>query len=250
MTTPRYTLDDLRFGIDGQTFEKAVGLYGAGKVTQFSEDGIGYSAMVIGTHPYKVYVHGSAYDRGTCTCYLGERDELCKHMIALAVYAIARGRALETNEVASVEDVSCSGMLGGLSEAELKATKAEITAAMRKIKPYVGPSKTWFAYQDSLSEGCRRLSPIVSRLPMSKQTAKLLVDLLIKIDKKLATGGVDDSDGTVGGFAFELAQVLVEFAKQDSRCIEAFDRLVEADMGFGFEEELVRILDEGFDENR
>lgn len=226
-----------------------MGLYEAGKVTEFSEDGIGYSAMVIGTHPYKVYVHGSAFDRGMCTCYLGERDELCKHMVALALYAIARGRALEPAEVASVEAVSCSGVPGELSKTELKATKTEITAAMRKIKPYVGPSKTWFAYQDSLSEGCRRLSPIVSRLPISKQTAKILVDLLIRIDKKLASGGVDDSDGTVGGFAFELAQVLVAFAKQDHRCIETFERLVEAKMGFGFEEELVCILDEGFDEN-
>ncbi|OFY50870.1 MAG: hypothetical protein A2W85_10270 [Bacteroidetes bacterium GWF2_41_31] len=248
MNNPRYTLDDLRFGIDGQTFEKAVGLYKAGKVAEFSEDGIGYSAMVIGTHPYKVYVHGSAYDRGMCTCYLGERDELCKHMIALALYAIARGRTLAPEEVASVEDVSCSGVLGELSKAELKATKAEITTAMRKIKSYAGPSRTWFAYQDSLSEGCRRLSPIVSRLPVSKQTATILIDLLIRIDSKLATGGVDDSDGTVGGFAFELVQVLVEFFKQDHRCVEAFERLVKADMGFGFEDDLIRILDEGFNE--
>lgn len=248
MTTPKYTIEDICFGVDEGTFERAVGLYETGKITEFSDDGIGYSAVVVGTHPYRVYVHASSFDRGTCSCYLGERDELCKHMIAVAVYSITHGRKLAPEEIAVVEGVTCSGVLGELSGEELKEVKADITKAMRHIKPYNGPSRTWFAYQNSLSEGCRRLSPVVSCLPVSKQTARLLVDLLIRIDRKIQSG-VDDSDGTVGGFAYELVSVLEDFARLDSSCIETFEKLCQVDMGFGFEDELVRILDEGLDPN-
>jgi len=51
---PAYDIDKIKFPTDPATFEKAVGLYENGKVTQFKE-GIGaYSAVVIGTKPYRV----------------------------------------------------------------------------------------------------------------------------------------------------------------------------------------------------
>ena len=57
---------------------------------------------------------------------------------------------------------------------------------------------------------------MVSDLPASEQTTQLLVDMLLRLDKKLCQGGVDDSDGTVGGFMYEqTVEVLKEYAKLD-----------------------------------
>jgi len=91
------------------------------------------------------------------------------------------------------------------------------------------------------------LAKLVSDLPVSEQTAKLLVDLLLRLDKKLCTGGVDDSDGTVGGFVEEVVFLLQEYAKLDQKCVTAFKKLRDKKTCFGWEEPLVKIIDEGLD---
>ena len=113
---------------------------------------------------------------------------------------------------------------------------------MKYIKPYSGPSRTWFANQDSLCEGCCRLSAIVSDLPVNTQTAEVLVKLLLRLDKKLQVGGVDDSNGTVSGFMGEAVQMLMEYTRIDPACIETFELLTGKQTCFGWEEPLVRIL--------
>jgi len=112
---------------------------------------------------------------------------------------------------------------------------------MRYIKPYEGPSRIWFAYQGSLSEGCARLTKIVSDFPVSEQTARLLVDMLIRLDDKLCRSGVDDSDGTVGGFIEEVVIMLTKYADLDPNCKKAFRSLENRETCFGWEEPLVRI---------
>ena len=72
----------------------------------------------------------------------------------------------------------------------------------------------------------------------------LLVKLLLRLDKKLQVGGVDDSNGIVGGFMSEVVEMLEEFAQVDPACIEAFEPLVGIQTCFGWEEPLVRIFDE------
>ncbi len=74
---PTYDLDKIKFATDAATFEKAVGLYEAGKVTQFETIMDGFSAVVLGTKPYHVFVSVRHYDRGSCDCYLGQNDTLC-----------------------------------------------------------------------------------------------------------------------------------------------------------------------------
>ena len=138
----------------------------------------------------------------------------------------------------------CSERLGELDKEELAQTKNSIKDAVKHIKPYNGPSRSWFAYQGSLSEGCARLSPIVFGLPVSEQTAKLLVDLLLRLDKKLCTGGVDDSDGTVGGFMSEVVGVLEEYVALDPTGVSAFEKLCGQSTCFGWEAPLVRLFDE------
>ena len=240
--TPKYDLDKIKFATDGPTFEKAVDLYETGKVTKF-EEGIGaYSAVVMGTKPYRVSVEARRYDYGHCECYLGQNDTLCKHMVAVAIHAVMGGKKMSDEDKRLVSQAVCSGRLGELSKSELAATKKAITASMRYIKSYEGPSRTWFAYQSSLSEGCNRLSKIVSELPVGQRTAKLLVDTLLRLDDRLCRGGLDDSDGTVGGFIEETVQVLKEYAKLNPYCIEAFSELKGKETCFGWEEPLLEFV--------
>lgn len=240
---PAYDLDKIKFTTDRLTFERAVVLYETGKVTQFKEDFGGYSAVVLGTHSYQVFVSARHYDHSSCDCYLGQNDTLCKHIVAVAIYAVMRGEILTKEDKQWIGNPVCSGRLGELNKEELAKIKKDITSAMRYIKPYNGPSRIWIAYQNSLSEGCARLSKLVSGLPVSEQTAKLLVDMLLRLDKKLCVGGVDDSDGTVGGFIYETAEMLQEYAKLDSLCIKAFKQLCGQSTCFGWEEPLVKIFD-------
>lgn len=242
--TPKFNLDKIKFATDRPTFERAIKLYESGKVMQFKENYGGYSAVVLGTHPYHVSVSNRHYDHGNCDCYLGQRDTLCKHMVAVAIYAVMDGKLLKDEDKEVISNPECSGNLGELNKKDLSENKKAITQAMRCIKAYEGPSRIWFAYQGRLDEGCARLSKIVSKLPVSKQTADLLVSTLLRLDKKLCTGGVDDSNGTVGGFIQEVVSMLEEYVKLDPNCIKSFKKLCGQSTCFGWEESLVRMFDE------
>lgn len=241
MQPPDYDLNKIKFATDGPTFEKAVALYESGKVTQFEEGIRSYSAVVLGTKPYQVSVEARRYDYGHCTCYLGQNDTLCKHMVALALFVVMDDKPLTDEDKKLVHTPTCSGDLRKLDKEELAAIKKSITEAMRYIKGYSGPSRTWFAYQNSLQEGCNRLSAIMSNLPVSEQTAQLLVDLLLRLDKKLVSGGVDDSDGTVGGFMYETVEVLKTYANLDPACSLTFRQLQNRETSFGWEEALISL---------
>jgi len=238
---PKYNLDKIKFATNASTFEKAVDLYEKGKVTKFEEGISAYSAVVQGSQPYRVSVEARRYDYGRCECYLGQNDTLCKHMVAVAMYAVMGGKKLSDEDKRLVSQVTCSGRLGELSKSKLSAAKKSVTSGTRYIKPYEGPSSTWFSYQNSLSEGCNRLSKIVSELPVSLETAKLLIDTLLRLDDRLCRGGVDDSDGTVGGFIEETVQVLKEFAKLAPSCVKAFGILKDKETCFGWEKPLLDI---------
>ena len=241
--TPTYDLNKIKFATDEATFKRAVDLYESGKVTEVKEALGDFTAVVLGTKPYRVSVSGRNYKHGHCTCYLGEKGTLCKHMVALALYAVMDGQPLSDEDKQQRQQVKCSGWRRALSKEELAAVKKSISEAMRYIKPYTGPSRTWFANQDSLREGCNRLSAIVSDLPVARQTAEVLVKLLLRLDKKLCVGGVDDSNGIVGGLVGELVALLEEFARIDPECIEAFESLVGRETCFDWEKPLVRIFD-------
>lgn len=241
---PKYNFEKIKFATEPQTFEKAVALYETGKVTEFKDDVIGYSAMVLGSKSYQVSVEARNYNNGSCECYLGQNDYLCKHMVAVAIQACLNGKKISKEEKELVSDPVCSERLGELSKDEIVKIKKSISDAMKYIKPYNGPSRIWFAYQNSLSEGCVRLASIVSELPVSLQTTKLLIDILLRLDKKLCTDGVDDSDGTVGGFIEETVTVLQEYVSIEPTCIKAFEKLCDQSTCFGWEESLVKIFDE------
>lgn len=242
MQQPDYDLNKIKFATDGSTFEKAVALYESGKVTQFEEGIRSYSAVVLGTKPYRVSVEARRYDYGHCTCYLGQNDTLCKHMVALALFVAMDGKPLTDEEKKLAYGPSCSGKLRKLNKEELSTIKKSVTDATRYIKPYTGPSRTWFAYQNSLQEGCNRLSAIISNLPVSKDSTQLLVDLLLLLDKKLISGGVDDSDGTVGGFIRDTVEVLKQYAELRAECKLTFRQLQNRETCFGWEEPLLKLI--------
>src|SRR3989344_3108038 len=200
----KYTLEKIKFGIDERTWLKAVDLCETGKVGSFQDAEFTYTANVQGTHLYQVFVSKKTYTDGNCTCYLGQNDTLCKHMIAVAIYGLKRGKPMTEEEKTQHNEVKFNGQAGETTPKQLSWVKAVISDSMRYIKSYTGPSKIWFTYQDSLTEGCNRLAAIVSKLPANRQTAKLLINLLLRLDKKLQTGGGDDSYGTVGGFIEEV----------------------------------------------
>lgn len=239
---PLWDLDKIKFATDEPTFERAVGLYEEGKVIRFRAEIGGFFAVVLGSQPYEVFVSARRYDEGRCTCYLGQNDTLCKHMVALAIRAVAGGKPLTDEDKRLHNQVTCSGRVGTLTKEELAVVKKSITAAMRYIKPYDGPSRIWFAYQNSLTEGCNRLSAIVSDLPVSQQTAKLVVQTLLRLDDKLCRGGVDDSDGTVGGFIENTVTMLKEFAKLDPACMETFRLLQGQETCFDWEKPLLQLI--------
>ena len=151
------------------------------------------------------------------------------------------GKPLTDEDKKLVHTPTCSSELRELNRGELTTVKKSITDAIRYIKSYSGPSRTWFAYQNSLQEGCNRLSSIVSNLPVNEQTAQLLVDLLLRLDKKLTLGGVDDSDGIVGGFMRETVEVLKQYAELEPECALTFRQLRSKETCFGWEEPLLEL---------
>ena len=222
---PTFDLKKIKFATDAATYQRAVDLYESGKVTEVKEAFGNFSAVVLGTKPYRVSVSGRNYKHGHCTCYVGQRETLCKHMVALALYAVLDGKPMTAQDKQQRHEVKISSRQETLNAEELATIKKSITESMRYIKPYFGPSRTWFANQDSLREGCARLSAIVSNLPVNALTAELLVKLLLRLDRKLQIGGVDDSNGTVGGFINEVVSVLIEYTRIDSACIDTFELL-------------------------
>lgn len=77
---------------------------------------------------------------------------------------------------------------------------------------------------------------------MSEQASVLLVGLLIRLDKKICKG-VDDSDGIVGGFMREVAEVLLNFVKFNPDCAKSFVKLCGLKTCFEWQKSLVEYFD-------
>ncbi len=71
----------IKFATDETTYQRAVDLYESDKVTEVKEAFGDFTAVVLGTKPYRVSVSGRRYKDAHCTCYLGEKGTLCKHAV-------------------------------------------------------------------------------------------------------------------------------------------------------------------------
>jgi len=101
----RYNIEKIKFAVDSQTFQKAVDLYEGKKIKNFQEDFKIFSATAIGTRPYRTVISVDHFNRGGCSCYLGENNILCKHMVALAIYAVLRGDKLSEEDKGLIGEV-------------------------------------------------------------------------------------------------------------------------------------------------
>jgi hypothetical protein len=241
---PAYDLNQIRFMTDWQTFQRGMDLYEKGKVTEFEEVLDVFAAVVIGTEPYPVHVSIKRYGRGRCTCFVGQKEGFCKHMVAVMIRAVTDGKPIPDQERMGQHPPGFSGRLGTLSEVELGKVKQSITAAIRYIKPYHGPSRVWSTYQNSLLEGCSRLSAVVCNLPVGPESTRLLVDLLLRLDRKLVSGGVDDSNAIVSGFMGRVTGVLVEYARLDPACVQEFKIIQRKHPDLEWKWELLSLLPE------
>jgi hypothetical protein len=238
-----YDLNKIKFATAQATLQKAFDLYGKGKVTEFSEEPGSFTAIVLGSQAYNVSVSARHYDEGFCSCYLGQNDTLCKHLVALAICAVKQTRPLTKEERQVTNEPISSDRLGTLTQTEVADFKKSAAAIVQKyIKTYESPSRIWFRYQNSLDEGSHRLSALVSELPVGKQTAALLVTLLLRLDTKLSTGGIDDSNGTIGNFMQGIVEVLVAYYILDEECGRAFLTLRNRKTCFGWEERLLKTI--------
>lgn len=214
--TPPFTVADIQTGVGDWEFTKALALYTKGAVTGIKKVFSGFTATVSGTHEYEVRVDSSAYDRGNCTCYIGQKDELCKHMLSLAIALVYKYRPNDTKMIEQpLDQAVCSGDVRNMTKEESDTAKKEISTALTFIKSYNGPSSRWFYYQDALAKGSRLVLLALSNIPICKDSVMLCIHTLKKLDKKVLRG-VDDSDGTVGELMCEIVELLNMFVSSDT----------------------------------
>ncbi|MEK6846670.1 MAG: hypothetical protein AABY16_00725, partial [Nanoarchaeota archaeon] len=72
--------------------------------------------------------------------------------------------------------------------------------------------------------------------------------MLLRLDERLCQGGVDDSDGTVGGFIERAVNMLCEYVKLEPDCKKEFHTLENRETCFGWEEPLLKMLNKNHGE--
>ena len=234
ITAPKFTYDDVKFAAHGGIFSRALGLFAEGHVRDFRELSNGYKAIVQGTEPYRVSLSSKRVDYADCTCYMGQNDDLCKHMLALALYVL--------HEAGQVD---AQGAPIGSAKLEPSDARDHITAALKKVRSYDGPSRIWFEYQHKLDIAAGMIQDAVPLLDPTLDNTKYLWKLVLKLSKKLSEGGVDDSNGTIGDAILFIIEHIVNIAHEDAASMKWARRHCVDDTGFGFEEELQQRLISG-----
>lgn len=228
MQEPKFTSQDIKYSVDEAVLERAKKLFKSEKVGKISEDNGGYCATVQGGDVYFVSISRKNIDYGHCDCYMGQKNQLCKHMIALGLAVLDLFGKIENTSNDSPEN--------------LKEVKQLVSKGIRKIKPYVGPSKIWFSYQRKLDIAAGIIEEAVKNLLANKENAKYLWSLVLKLSDKLATGGIDDSNGTIGGCISKLVKQCGQFAINKNELRTMVQEFTKDDTGFGFEDELKQML--------
>ncbi len=236
---PAFTLFDIQMSVGDEEFKKGKKLFDGGKVNHLKPDFGGFNAIVSGTHDYVVSISTGDFDRGNCNCYVGQKDILCKHMIALAIASIFKYRPEDATVIQTpLEQAVCNGEVREITKDELVVIKKEISSALKFIKNYGGSSKTWFAYQDSLLKGKRLVLYALSNLPVCEKSADVCISLIIKLDDKLANSGIDDSDGTVGDLVENIMELLSMFVVDNLKLKAYIINKFPKQTNFGWEKEL------------
>ena len=239
MIEPRFTYSDVKFAEDGAIFARAKQLFREGCVQDVTEIRDGYCAIVRGGHSYRVRLNQKRIDYAGCDCYMGQNDQLCKHVLALALAVLSEfGGVTPDGEPTATFVVDAAD------------ARDHIAAGMHYIRAYTGPSRIWFEYQRKLDIAAGMISEGVDALETSKDNAKYLWRLVLRLSRKLSEGGVDDSNGTIGGAIFTIMRRIAAMAAADNSIREWALTNCHEDTGFGFETELQEMLRQALQEKK
>lgn len=228
---PLFTYSDIKYASDEAMFKRAKELFAKQNVQFYETMADGYRAVVQGSQPYRVRLSRKRVDYADCDCYMGQNDTLCKHMLALALKALYESGLIDQ----SGDPVASSVVLPA-------DAKLHISAAIKKIRSYDGPSRIWFEYQRKLDIAAGMISEALPLLDTSMANTKYLWKIVLRLSDKLARGGVDDSNGTIGGAIYATLERIAQMAKHDQAIKAWAVKNCTTDTGFGFEEELQGML--------
>ncbi len=224
----KFTYIDLETAVSAQTYKKAQNIFNGGDIKDLEYLPSMAVAYVKGSsNYYEVAVSYKDIYKSDCNCYAGERGNICKHVIALALQILKDAGVEKENITATT-----------LAEA-----KKIISSAIKKIKPYNGPSKIWFSYQHNLEVAALIIKQVIKELPADKEVAKYLWSLVLKLSKKLSHGGVDDSDGFVGGAIDGIVEKIANIAQKNKEILPLAQKFTKDYTGFGFEGYLKQLLE-------
>ncbi len=224
---PKFSYIDIKSAVSPATFQKAKDLFGSGAVKNFETQGRGYTAQVIsGSKKYRVLLSRGDIMNSDCNCYAGENGYICKHVLAVGL------KAFDYFSLPA-EDLS--------APKNLSEVKKLVNQGMRKIKAYVGPSKHWDKYVHSLDTGSMIIVEAIQNLEATKENAKYLWQLVLRLSRKLSHGGVDDSDGIIEGCINKIMRKIINMTKENEELIVLLHSFADDYTGFGFEEDL-RVL--------
>jgi hypothetical protein len=226
IVTPKFDIHDIKYVTDNAIFLRAEELCKKGKVKlEYFDDRI-YTATVVGSQSYEVTLSTKNLEHGDCSCYMGQNDQFCKHLLAVALTVV--------NLTKPPTEMS-------LSEAE---AKLQIIAGMRKFTSYNGPSRIWFSYQRKLAIGAGMVEEALPFIETNKENVTYLWKLVLKLSLKLSHTGVDDSDGTVGNCIGAILFRISEMAKANDNIKQYVISHCINDTGFGFEDDLRLLVNE------
>ncbi|CAN5667851.1 hypothetical protein BH23PAT2_BH23PAT2_00820 [soil metagenome] len=227
----KFTYSDIKFADSEGMFQRALDLFCAAKVTKFASHPRGFNAVVKGGSNYHVSISSKKIDDGACDCYMGQDGQLCKHLLALGLFVLQQNGMIDER-----------GQPTGNAKLAPADARLHIAAGVRKIRPYDGPSRIWFGYQRDLDIGVGMIAEGVNLLEPSLDNAKYLWKLVIRLSRKLSHGGVDDSNGTVGGGIDDILSTIVDMTMSDKKIRQYVIKNCTEETGFGFEENLANLM--------
>lgn len=135
-----------------------------------------------------------------------------------------------------------SGVAAPAPPSDLAEVRRQVASGTKKLVGWSGSSRTWFTYQGKLDYGAGLISEAMATLTPSAPHATYLWELVLKLDKRLAATGIDDSNGTVGGCVDGIVRHLASFATADPTLIPHLQTFAQAKTAFGFEDTLTSLL--------
>jgi len=227
---PGFTIETLTNMVGPLIYLRGADLFRFGEVgkiktTSGSQNERVYQAYVQGSRQYTVRTSShkiSRADRSTCTCPMGEKKEICKHIIALGLAVLHRSyQAYRSENPPSLDEV-----------------KDQVSEGFLYIYGSPDSSSVYFLYQRDLAMGGELVVNAIESLSANMENAKYVWRVICSLSDKLAHEGIDDSDGVVRGYVDILIDHLVAYAETSKELRRFLQGHCTEKTGFGFEDDL------------